>query len=201
MPLDASCSFTRRPSTTGPPTACDAARRRAARSGDTAPPLRGDRPDKAESTSLPWMSPATNPRCGFRGASGGKGQPICAPPLKKHRAEADVKIEYQATSKHADAAARLAGSSAGPTTSTRPTIRPPPVSTWRTPTPRHSWTKCLRFRYGRMSAACRSAPVEPALAPADRLVLFVLGQGLLAGHQCSTDDIGRGRGRLVRRAF
>jgi len=36
-----------------------------------------------------------------------KGQPVLAPP-KAQRAEADVNIEYQATSRHADAAARLA---------------------------------------------------------------------------------------------
>jgi putative hemolysin len=36
-----------------------------------------------------------------------KGQPIYAPP-NEQRAEADVNIEYQATSKHADAAAKLA---------------------------------------------------------------------------------------------
>ena len=36
-----------------------------------------------------------------------KGQPVYAPP-QEQRAEADVNIEYQATSRHADAAARLA---------------------------------------------------------------------------------------------
>ncbi len=36
-----------------------------------------------------------------------KGQPLVAPPPEQ-RAEADVNIEYQATSKHADAAAKLA---------------------------------------------------------------------------------------------
>jgi len=36
-----------------------------------------------------------------------KGQPVYAPP-KEQRAEADVNIEYQATSKRADAAAKLA---------------------------------------------------------------------------------------------
>ena len=36
-----------------------------------------------------------------------KGQPVHAPP-KEQRAEADVNIEYQSTSKHADAAAKLA---------------------------------------------------------------------------------------------
>jgi hypothetical protein len=36
-----------------------------------------------------------------------KGQPVYAPP-KEQRAEADVNIEYQATSKHADGAAKLA---------------------------------------------------------------------------------------------
>jgi hypothetical protein len=36
-----------------------------------------------------------------------RGQPVYAPP-KDHRAEADVNIEFQSTSKHADAAAKLA---------------------------------------------------------------------------------------------
>ena len=36
-----------------------------------------------------------------------KGQPVYAPP-KEQRAEADVNIEFQATSRHADAAAKLA---------------------------------------------------------------------------------------------
>ena len=36
-----------------------------------------------------------------------KGQPVLAPP-KEQRAEADVNIEYQATAKYADAAAKLA---------------------------------------------------------------------------------------------
>jgi hypothetical protein len=122
-----------------------------------------------------------------------KGPAVYAPP-KEQRAEADVNIEFQATAKHADAAAKLAWAFRA-ANDKYATHYPAAVGFHMTntdSTPFMDEVPAISLRENERGMQI-GAGWNPALAPADRLVFVVLGQGLPAGPQCSPDHTGRGR--------
>jgi hypothetical protein len=74
----------------------------------------------------------------------------------EQRAEADVNIEFQSTSKLADQAMRLAFFSATPTRNMPPIILLRSVITWRTPILQSSWTWFPLSAFAKMKEECRS---------------------------------------------